>query len=465
MRRTSAATQRKPRGTRRAQARAKVELEHAIRAHQHGDLDAAERLYRGVLRSEPAHPDALHFLGVLLHRRGDSDAAIEMVKAALAIAPGYPDAHNNLGNIHKECGHFAEAEACYRRAIQCSVAHANAWSNLAVVLEAQDRPQEAFEAYGQLVHHAPQAGRSYWMLGRFLLRHPESLQHLKEAAACFRRALELDGMQGGVLHDLGNVLYALERRDEARAVYCEWLAREPDNPLARHMLAACGGADVPARADDAYVRQVFDGFAASFDDQLLHRLDYHAPQTIVAALLERVPAGARNLDVLDAGCGTGLCGPLLRESARRLVGVDLSEGMLEMARRRCVYDELVAAELTGYVATAASVWDVIVSADTLVYFGELDAVATAAHAALRGGGWFGFSLEAIEGDAFELSPSGRYAHGRNYVEQVLCKAGFDHIDIRSDSLRSERGRPVASWVVLAQRNAHDDQPGFERDRR
>ena len=34
---------------------------------------------------------------------------------------------------------------------------------------------------------------------------------------------------------------------------------------------------------------------------------------------------AKQLDVLDAGCGTGLCGPLLAPYARRLVGVDSPE--------------------------------------------------------------------------------------------------------------------------------------------
>ena len=41
-------------------------------------------------------------------------------------------------------------------------------------------------------------------------------------------------------------------------------------------------------------------------------------------------------DVLDAGCGTGLCGPGLRGRAGRLVGVDLSPEMLKRAAGRGV---------------------------------------------------------------------------------------------------------------------------------
>ena len=56
------------------------------------------------------------------------------------------------------------------------------------------------------------------------------------------------------------------------------------------------------------------------------------------------------LDVLDAGCGTGWCGPHVRPYARRLTGVDLSPAMIERAEARRVYDELVVAELTEYLA-------------------------------------------------------------------------------------------------------------------
>ena len=58
---------------------------------------------------------------------------------------------------------------------------------------------------------------------------------------------------------------------------------------------------------------------------------------------------SKSLDVLDAGCGTGLCGPLVAPYARRLSGVDLSAGMLARAKEKNVYDALVQGELTEYL--------------------------------------------------------------------------------------------------------------------
>ena len=114
------------------------------------------------------------------------------------------------------------------------------------------------------------------------------------------------------------------------------------------MLSACTGRDTPARASDGYVQQSFDSFAASFESKLA-KLAYRAPALVSAMLDDAGLEASRSLDVLDAGCGTGLCGPLIAPYARRLTGVDLSAGMLAQAKEKNVYDELLQTELTEYL--------------------------------------------------------------------------------------------------------------------
>lgn len=430
-------------------------LREGMQAHQRGDLVTAESLYGKVLDIHVAQPDALHYLGVLYHQRGRSDEGVELIRTALQITPRHPDAHNNLGNIHKECGRFAEAEACYRRALECGPQHYEALGNLGVVLEAQERPEEALVAYKQLVQQAPHLARGHYLLGLYLRDHAQAVEDLERAVECFRTAFARDESAVHALAALSVSLYLLNQVEAAADVYREWLERDPDNPVPRHMLAACHGTAPPPRADDDYVREVFDRFADSFDQQLLQNLDYRAPQILADALRTVLPLPGATLDVLDAGCGTGLCAPLLRGDARRLVGVDLSPGMVEKARQRGGYDELVVAELTGWLQAQHAAWDVLVSADTLVYFGELQPVLSAAHGALRPGGWAAFTLEAMVGDEdrTELASSGRYRHTRPYVERVLRLAGFADVRIETDTLRKEFGSAVMGWVVLAQRPA------------
>ena len=89
---------------------------------------------------------------------------------------------------------------------------------------------------------------------------------------------------------------------------------------------------------------------------------------------------AGNLNVLDAGCGTGLAGLLFRPLASRL---DLSPGMIQKATDRGVYDRLDVGELCGSLAEHHGSYDLIVAADMWPYFGELDSVFSAVAGGLR----------------------------------------------------------------------------------
>lgn len=431
-----------------------IALQEAIRAHRHGHLDQAEPLYRKAIHASPSHPDALHFFGVLCHQRGRSDEGIDLIRQALKVVPRHADAHNNLGNVLKECARLSEAETCYRDALRFVPQHADALGNLAIVLEAQNRPAEALQAYEQLLEHAPTLARAHYLLGSFIRDHLHTSDDLKRAVTCFRNAVHFDRHDVRALKDLGIALYMAGEQDEATGVYRSWLEREPDNPVPRHMLASCGGEVAPARAGDAYVKQIFDSFAESFDEQLLNNLAYRAPQVLIDFLAAKLGPPQQSLAVLDAGCGTGLCGPLIKPYSRQLVGVDLSEGMVAKARARSDYDSLEVAELTAYLQRHPGEWDVILSADTLVYFGGLTEVLDAAWQAVRPGGWLGFTLEALadEAERAELSPSGRYQHTRAYVENLLLSRGFNELTIASETLRKEMGVPVPGWVVLARRS-------------
>jgi predicted TPR repeat methyltransferase len=248
--------------------------------------------------------------------------------------------------------------------------------------------------------------------------------------------------------------------DEAVKIFEEWLAEEPADPIARHMLAACTGRDVPPRASEGFVVGIFDAFAASFESKLAN-LSYRAPALVAAMLDDSRREPSKNLDVLDAGCGTGLCGPLLVPYARRLSGVDLSAGMLDRAKEKNVYDELVQRELTEYLRDRREAFDLIVSADTLVYFGDLEDVVDAAAGALRPHGLLIFTLEdaaredAAREDAslaYRLELHGRYSHARGYVERLLAGAGLV-CQIAHADLRMESGTPVAGLVIRARKPA------------
>jgi len=420
-------------------------FEAAMRLHRAGHLDDAETVYREILAGIPEQPDVLHFLGVLCHQRGKSDEAESLIRRALELAPGYVDAHNNLGNVLRDRDRLEEARAAYREAIRLKPDHADAHNNLGVVLKVEGRLDEAVGAYRKAIEIDRNHADAFFNLGTALWRQRKA----KEATTAYRRSIELRPHNSEAYEVLCSIFRRTGELDLASEVLRKWIAGEPDNPIARHLLAACQGS-APDRAADDYIRKTFDGFASSFDREL-KGLDYRAPQLIAAAVAREERDGG--FDLLDAGCGTGLCGPLLRPHARRLVGVDLSRKMLERARERGDYDDLAAAELTAFLDERDSAYDVVASADTLCYFGVLGPVFAAAAKALRKGGRLIFTVEHLQGDdvevGYRIEPHGRYCHSEKYVERALRDSGMRVESIDSEPLRLEGGEPVPGLVVVA----------------
>jgi predicted TPR repeat methyltransferase len=197
---------------------------------------------------------------------------------------------------------------------------------------------------------------------------------------------------------------------------------------------------------------MFKSFAESFDE-VLERIQYRAPALVAQAAAEVLGPPAARLEILDAGCGTGLCGEHFKPFARRLVGVDLSREMLVKAAARKLYNELIVGELTAFVGLVAAAWDVIVSADTLVYFGDLAPVMAAARRGLRPGGHLVFTLERA-GDAeapggFRINPHGRYSHTEAYVRTVLGAVELEPRQVTPVHLRLEFSKPVEGLLVVA----------------
>jgi predicted TPR repeat methyltransferase len=421
----------------------------AIQCQKNGHLAAADDIYRAILEQAPDHADAMHYAGVVAHQQGRDDEALVLIEKSLALAPAQADWHSNLGIVFKARGRLEEAVHAFRRAIALDPRHVNAYNNLGVLLRAQGHADDSEAAYRTAIAIDPDHQDVHQNLG--ILFYGQ--RRMKEAVACFCKVITLDPKHAQALRLLALAHCVIGEVDRAVEICEQWVKEQPEDPLARHTLAACSGRDVPRRASDAYIEAVFDGFAASFDAKLAQLL-YRAPSLVATMLAESGIEPSKTLDVLDGGCGTGLCGPLLADYAARLVGVDLSTKMLDQARERKAYDELVKGELTAYLQSSTEAFDVIVSADTLVYFGALEDVIAAAAQALRPDGHFVFTVEELagaeNGAEYCLRPHGRYSHTREYVERLLTDAGLRPVIARAE-LRLEAGAPVEGLVVRAER--------------
>ncbi|MTW09524.1 tetratricopeptide repeat protein [Pseudoduganella eburnea] len=486
-------------------------LKQAVALHQQGELGRAQALYDDVLRAEPLNVDALHLSGVLARQQGDPERALAMIdgalsldggrarvhcnrgvvlqdmgrydealasfERALALQPDYAMALSNRGNALRHLGHIDKALDSYDAALRLSPDYAEALCNRALALQSIARHEAALDSFGaalavrraypEALHGAavsllalgkpvdalegferalqlqPEYAEAWCARGALLLR----LQELDEALASFHDALTVRPRYARAQLGMANTLRAMGRNGEAVEAYKTALDVGADAATVGYMLAIMGAQQAPGASPSAYVKALFDQYAGNFDHHLVDVLRYRTPTLLVEALRRHLPPG--ELDVLDAGCGTGLCGPLLRPMACLLEGVDLSAHMLDKARDTGLYDGLYCGEMVGYLRTRPASSDVIVAADVFVYVGDLKPVFSVARLALRSGGVFAFSVEEYEGpEDFILRTSGRYAHSRTGIESLARSHGFAILEIAPSTLRQESGEDMRGLLAI-----------------
>ncbi len=376
-----------------------------------GSLAAAETLEQR-LAAHPEDAQAWFELGCALNRRGRASEALRALDSCLTLAP------------------FQPAALCERGLAQLSL----------------NRLDDAAETFEEVLAGQPLEGLAIFSLGSVRYRQ----RRFEEATAMWRQAALILDDPVDALENVAVALQHLQRPDEERAVWLQLLDRQPDHPSAIHKLASLGVGAVPERAADAYVTRLFDAFAPEFET-VLSALQYAGPG-LLAELAEEVlgpPAG--RLRVLDAGCGTGLCGEQFRPWARELVGVDLSGEMLARARKRKIYDRLHQIELTTVGRVEPERFSLVIAGDVLNYFGDLEKVFAALLGRLRDEGYLLFTLEkSAEHSAssgYQLEAHGRYGHRPEYVHGCLEQAGACVAVAREATLRYELGRPVTSLVM------------------
>lgn len=386
---------------------------------------------------------AFFFEGNALFEADRLDEALSRYQAALALVPGRPSILANLGVTQCRLGQWPEAVATLAQATKADPTHRDAWVALGLSQEALSNWAGAVHALQQGVRLGASTPQIHLSLAMCLLR----LDRPDEALAALDRALALDPSLAEAWSQRGSVLRDAGQHAEAARCFEQALAHGGDETLHRFYLASVkAGEATPAQPPRAYVQALFDEYADDFQHHLIHQLKYQAHETLLAPL--RV-GGQRYPLVLDLGCGTGLCGQLIRPHADAVDGVDLAQAMVEQARASGAYRQVVQGELLEFLRSQREPADLVIAADVFIYVGALDGVFAAVRERLSPSGCFAFSVELAAGaEELQLRPSLRYAHSPAYVERLAQVHGFQVRQTWQAPLREDQQKPVMGLYVL-----------------
>jgi len=108
--------------------------------------------------------------------------------------------------------------------------------------------------------------------------------------------------------------------------------------------------------------------------------------------------------------------------------------------------------LEGLRTTPDSSVELILSADAMIYVADLFPVLKEASHVLASGGLLAFTLERHDGDGFIMGEGRRYAHSASYVRASIEAAGLVVLQLEQQSIRYERGVPVPSLAIVAEKS-------------
>lgn len=120
------------------------------------------------------------------------------------------------------------------------------------------------------------------------------------------------------------------------------------------------------KLDIKEMTQLYDDWAKTYDNDVINGEEYKAPPLIAETIHKHLAPSDKKGDlispsvkILDAGCGTGLVGVYLAKlGAKQVDGIDLSPGMLDIARNTGAYNKLERADLTQPIDALTGAYDV-----------------------------------------------------------------------------------------------------------
>lgn len=383
------------------------------------NYEQAEECCNQLLTANQNDVEVLTLLGDILRQKGELDPALVLFEQALAADPEYVSAHMNKGLLQRSMGDNRAALESFARSCQLAPNNPAVWFIKAmthIAINELELAAEDLEMAFKLNPTDINTGGQLASVYRHLRRIPESVE-------VSRRLLEIDP-------------------DNARAsFYIEAFETQSSTKSVQR---------IPREVAEATYNQADVG--KNFEASLKGGLEYKAPDVLNEAVRKVCGQQESSLDILEIGCGTGLCGSQFTDIARTLVGTDLSSRMLDVAREKKAYTSLYVADLVDVLSNNPDSFDLVIAMDVLCYFGDLTEIFQKCFDTLRTGGVFAFSVEKPDdSQLWLLHPYGHFVHSLRHLQQAASMAGFEEVFVREMVLRREATEPRIGYVCLYRR--------------
>jgi|GEM_PF-1202138 len=317
--------------------------------------------FKITIKLQPQHAQAHCQLAQIYQQQNNIEIALHHYQRTVRIDKNNITAQHNLGTLLLTKNKIAAAILHFKKTIQLEPLHREAFYNLGVAFLLRNDPEAALKYFLQLAMWSKDFD-VYYNLGTIY----SDLGRLQDAINYFNEALQISPTTlldmnktqtrttvpdlTAVHINLGAIYLKQQNYTKAQQHYETALRLQPNNQEITYILAGIKTDNTnqtpedvikstPTTAPREYVQHLFDNYARTYD-QHLAMLEYRAPQLLYDAIVTAINPKYKSLNILDLGCGTGLCGEKIYPFARQLIGVDLSTKMLTIAAQKNIYTAL-----------------------------------------------------------------------------------------------------------------------------
>jgi len=412
----------------------------------HADKKYKEAIlaYHTAIKIQPDYVDAYYNLGLALQKSGRGKEAMNTYKAVLELSASHQGARFQLGRLFMQIQEYQDAISQFRQIEEEFPAHFETQVNLATSFLKLGWVNEAKKHYQQALNIRPDDIQILFNLGVIAMQQG----NITEAIDYYTRVLGIDANSYEAHNNLGVAFLSLKNREKALFHFRHAVRIDAQDIALKHTIDILLQDKQIDVSPPEYIRSLFNSYADHFDAHVVDTLHYDVPGKMFDLVNQHTDVLHGSLNILDLGCGTGLCGELFHSKTNTLTGVDLSGGMLKEAEQKKIYQQLIEADISDFLKGKHHEYDLILAGDVLVYLGELGGLFAEIHQALRENGMFVFNAEISENKDYQMTASGRFAHTKTYLDSVISKTHFKILEYQAIQLRLQNDKPVQGHLYL-----------------
>jgi len=174
-------------------------VENALEAHKQGKLKQAHDVYHSVLKTNPNHAQALHYLGLMAQQSGHSKDAIRLIEKSINILPNDIRAYNHLAQVYLSLGKVTKAKLLLEQGLELDPYHVDTLNNFANILMDKNDIHGAIKVYQQVIKLDSNASHSVFNLAQAL----KEVRQYKEALQWYLNTIAIEAKHLNAYHGAG----------------------------------------------------------------------------------------------------------------------------------------------------------------------------------------------------------------------------------------------------------------------